>query len=124
VRAAGPPVIAAGWVAPERKEELFADLDCLVVPSQWRDPAPLVVNEARGRGIPVVGAAIGGIPELVDPVCRPLLFPPGDVDALADRLRAYAAEPGAYRPQPAAAPVGWDEHLALVLAAYADAARA
>jgi glycosyltransferase involved in cell wall biosynthesis len=121
VRAAGPPVVAAGWVAPERKEALFADLDCLVVPSEWRDPAPLVVNEARGRGIPVIGADIGGIPELIAPECRPLLFPAGDAGALVSRLRAFAAAPPAYRPEPAAAPLGWDEHLAGVLAAYDDA---
>jgi glycosyltransferase involved in cell wall biosynthesis len=121
VRAAGPPVHAAGWVSAEAKEALFDDLDCLVVPSEWRDPAPLVVNEARGRGIPVVGAAIGGIPELIAPECRPLLFPPGDAGALADRLAMFATGPAAFRPAPAAAPIDWEGHLELVLAAYADA---
>jgi glycosyltransferase involved in cell wall biosynthesis len=122
VQQAGPPVIAAGWVPPARKEALFADLDCLVVPSEWHDPAPVVVNEARGRGVPVIGSAIGGIPELVAPVCAPLLFRPGDADALAARLRTFAADPAAFRPEPEAAPIGWDHHLELVLAAYAGAA--
>jgi glycosyltransferase involved in cell wall biosynthesis len=121
VRAAGGKVIAAGWVPPERKEALLADLDCLVVPSEWQDPAPVVVNEARGRGIPVIGARRGGIPELVAPVNEPLLFPPGDAAALADRLRAFAADPAAFRPEPEAEPLGWERHLDLVLAAYADA---
>lgn len=124
LREAGPPVIAAGWVPPARKEALFADLDCLVVPSEWRDPAPVVVNEARGRGIPVIGARAGGIPELIAPVCEPLLFPPGDVAALAERLRAYAADPAAFRPIAEAAPMDWARHLDLVLAAYADAGAA
>lgn len=123
VRAAGPGVFAAGWVAMDRKEALFDDLDCLVVPSEWKDPAPVVVNEARGRGIPVIGAAIGGIPELIAPECRPLLFPPGDAGALARRFEAFAAAPGRYLPAPAAAPIDWTSHLALVLAAYADARR-
>lgn len=121
VRAAGPPVFAAGWVDAAAKEALLDDLDCLVVPSEWQDPAPLVVNEARGRGIPVVGAAIGGIPELIAPECRPLLFPPTDADALADRLATFAADPAPFRPAPAAAPIDWEQHLDLVLAAYADA---
>jgi glycosyltransferase involved in cell wall biosynthesis len=124
VRAAGPPVVAAGWVGPDRKEALLADLDCLVVPSEWRDPAPIVVNEARGRGIPVIGATAGGIPELVAPVCRDLLFPPGDREALVARLRAFARDPGAFRPRPEAEPSDWPEHLRRVLAAYADAAGA
>ena len=121
VQAAGPRVFAAGWVAAERKEALFDDLDCLVVPSEWKDPAPVVVNEARGRGIPVIGSAIGGIPELIAPECRPLLFPPGDAGALAQRLEMFAASPAPFVAAPAAAPIDWDGHVALVLAAYADA---
>ena len=104
-----------------RKEALLDDLDCLVVPSQWKDPAPVVVNEARGRGIPVIGAAIGGIPELIAPECRPLLFPPGDAGALADRMAAFAAGPERYRPAPEAAPIDWPGHLDAVLAAYGRA---
>ncbi len=121
VRAAGPPVVAAGWVAEDRKESLLADLDCLVVPSQWKDPAPVVVNEARGRGIPVIGASIGGIPELIAAQCRPLLFTPGDAGALADRMQAFAAAPADYRVEPAGAPMDWPGHLDAVLGAYADA---
>jgi glycosyltransferase involved in cell wall biosynthesis len=121
VQAAGPPVVAAGWVDAARKESLLDDLDCIVVPSEWKDPAPVVVNEARGRGIPVIGAAIGGIPELVAPECRELLFPPGDVAALGDRLHRFAAAPARYRPVPEAEPVDWPGHLDGVLAAYEDA---
>jgi glycogen(starch) synthase len=121
VRAAAPSVVAAGWVTEDRKEALLDDLDCLVVPSQWKDPAPVVVNEARGRGIPVIGASIGGIPELIAPECRSLLFAPGDAGALAERMAAFAAAPADFRPEPAAAPVDWPGHLDAVLGAYADA---
>jgi glycosyltransferase involved in cell wall biosynthesis len=121
VRTAGPRVIGAGWVAGERKAALLDDLDCLVVPSEWKDPAPVVVNEARGRGIPVIGAAIGGIPELIAPECAPLLFPAADVGALTDRLAAFAASPARYRPVPEAAPIDWRGHLEAVLTAYAEA---
>ena len=121
VQAAGPPVVAAGWVDAARKEALLDDLDCLVVPSEWKDPAPVVVNEARGRGIPVIGASIGGIPELIAPECRELLFPPGDGAALRERLHAFASDPARFRPQPEAAPVDWAGHLEGVLGAYADA---
>jgi glycogen synthase len=122
VREAGQRVFPAGWVAEDRKVALFDDLDCLVVPSEWDDPAPVVVNEARGRGIPVIGAAIGGIPELIAPECRPLLFPPGDAGALARRLEMFAAAPEQFVPVAEAAPIDWSRHLDLVLAAYSDAA--
>jgi glycosyltransferase involved in cell wall biosynthesis len=118
VRAAGPSVVAAGWVDQERKKTLLDDLDCLIVPSQWKDPAPVVVNEARGRGIPVIGAAIGGIPELMAPECRPLQFPPADAAALADRMVAFAQRPERFRPQPEAAPIDWSVHVEAVLGAY------
>lgn len=123
VRDAAGAVTYAGWLDASEKEALLGSADCVVVPSEWKDPAPVVVNEARARGIPVIGAEIGGIPELVAPECTGLLFPPGDVDALADRLRTFAAEPTRFRPEPAAAPLDWPAHLDGVLEAYGDARR-
>jgi glycosyltransferase involved in cell wall biosynthesis len=111
-----------GWVDDAGKESFFERIDCLVVPSRWRDPAPLVVNEARARGIPVVGARIGGIPELVPPGSEPLLFAPGSVDELADRLRSYATDPARFRPPEHDPLPGWDAHLDEILTAYHDAA--
>ena len=64
---------------PAARERFFRCIDCLVVPSEWDEPAGLVVAEAAARGIPVVGAAIGGIPEYVAPASRHLLFRAGDV---------------------------------------------
>lgn len=124
VAAAGPPVEVRGWLDDAPLDALYAEIDCLVVPSEWEDPAPLVLNEARARGIPVIGARIGGIPELVAPQCEALLFPSGDAAALADRLTRFAADPDPFVPVPAAAPNDWDGHLREVLAAYRDAAGA
>lgn len=113
----------AGWVAGEEKEQLLDRIDCLVVPSEWKDPAPLVVNEARARGIAVIGAQIGGIPELVADASRPLLFPSGDADALTARMQAFVDDPDGYIGPPEAAPSSWPEHLDAVLTAYEDARR-
>lgn len=123
VRAA-PDVEYAGWVGGAAKEELLDRIDCLVVPSEWKDPAPLVVNEARGRGIAVVGAQIGGIPELVADASRALSFPAGEVDALTARLQAFVDDPARYAAPPEAAPSDWPQHLDAVLTAYEDARRA
>lgn len=51
-----------GFVPPS---ELLDAIDILVVPSLWRDTAPLVVLEAAAHGVPVLGAHLGGIPEFV-----------------------------------------------------------
>lgn len=121
VRRAGQGVEYAGWVAGPAKDELLDRADCIMVPSEWKDPAPLVVNEARARGIPVIGSRIGGIPELVAPQWERLLTPPGDARALAERMRAYAADPTGVQAPPAAAPIDWPGHIAEVVRAYTDA---
>jgi glycosyltransferase involved in cell wall biosynthesis len=73
------------WLGHVDPESFFDELDVLVVPSTWHDTAPLVVYEAFGRGVPVIGAARGGIPELVPPECG-WLFDPDAPGALAARL--------------------------------------
>ena len=45
---------------------IYGDLDVLVVPSLWPENSPLVIHEAFMHGVAVVGARVGGIPELVD----------------------------------------------------------
>jgi phosphatidylinositol alpha-1,6-mannosyltransferase len=116
-----PGVDYRGWVDAAGREALYREVDALVVPSEWADPAPLVVNEARARGLAVIGARVGGIPELVAPASEPLLFPPGDAHALAARLRDVAADPGRFAAPREAAPLDWPGHLAGVDRAYADA---
>jgi glycosyltransferase involved in cell wall biosynthesis len=110
-----------GWVDAAGKDALYDEVDAVVVPSEWQDPAPLVVNEARARGIAVIGARAGGIPELVAPASGPLLFAPGDAGELTERLRTFAADPARFAGPPEAAPLDWAGHLAGVTRAYADA---
>jgi len=118
---AAPRTRALGWVDPAERERFFATTDCLVVPSAWKDPAPLVVNEARAHGVPVIAARIGGLPELVPESCQPLLFRPGDAADLAAKVRLFQEDPARYTPGSSPALAGWDEHLAKVLEAYRDA---
>jgi glycosyltransferase involved in cell wall biosynthesis len=118
---AAPRARALGWVSGGEKERFFAELDCLVVPSEWKDPAPLAVNEARGRGLPVIAARTGGLPELVPESCRPLLFRPGDAGDLVDKIRLFVSDPERFAPGPEPVFLGWDEHLAKILEAYRDA---
>lgn len=117
---AGPGVRALGWVDAEAKERFFDGIHCLVVPSEWKDPAPLVLNEAAARGIPVIGARIGGIPEFIAADDQDLLFPSGDVGALRSRLQAFLDRPRSGR-RTGAASGGWPGHLRDIIEAYDDA---
>jgi len=117
----GGGVEALGWVGGDTKEQFFNEIDCLVVPSEWSDPAPIVLNEARARGIPVIGAEAGGIPELISPKAYALLFQSRDAQGLSDRLRMFAAAPADYTSPPELAPLDWTGHLEGLMAAYRDA---
>jgi glycosyltransferase involved in cell wall biosynthesis len=55
--------------------------------------APLAVLEAYAAGRPVIGAANGGIPELIRESETGALFPTGDAAALAETLTRFAALP-------------------------------
>ncbi|MGV9360889.1 glycosyltransferase family 4 protein [Amycolatopsis sp. NPDC003731] len=72
---------------------LLASADALVLPSTM-EQQPLVVAEAMAAGKPVLATATGGVPAMLDVPGGPaFLAPPGDVPALAARLRALFAEP-------------------------------
>jgi glycosyltransferase involved in cell wall biosynthesis len=60
-----------------------ADL-CIV--ASLDENQPLVAQEALACGVPVVGFAVGGIPELVQPGVTGLLAPAEDVRALREAV--------------------------------------
>ncbi|MEU6641081.1 glycosyltransferase family 4 protein [Saccharomonospora sp. NPDC046836] len=67
--------------------ELTARACAVVAPSTWPEAFGLVVVEAMAAGVPVVAAAHGAFPELVDDGETGLLHRPGDATELASALR-------------------------------------
>ncbi len=83
----GPRVSIAAPFETRAVGEAFAALSCIVVPSLWRENAPLCALEARAAGIPVIASRVPGLSEIIQPGVHGQLFPPGDARALADLLR-------------------------------------
>ena len=79
-----------GRLDGEAKEEFFAGLDLLVVPSEWEENAPLVVVEAAVRGLPTVVSDRGGLPETPQAEA----FRARDTAALREAVRRLVETPG------------------------------
>jgi glycosyltransferase involved in cell wall biosynthesis len=79
-RATGTNTVFEGQVDDNRLRELRATAGLAIVPSRSAETFGLAAAEAMAAGLPVVGSAIGALPELLsDPAA---LVAPGDVAAL------------------------------------------
>jgi len=67
--------------------------DCLVCPSRWGEAAGLVNIEAQACGLPVLASRVGGIPEYIQDGRTGFLFPPEDVQQLAEKIRLLHEDP-------------------------------
>ena len=67
----------------------------MVVPSEWYENNPRAVIEAFALGRPVIGARIGGIPELVRHGETGLLFESGHAEDLRTQIDTLLSQPAA-----------------------------
>jgi glycosyltransferase involved in cell wall biosynthesis len=77
-------------------DELFSQVrDCMftVIPSEWYENCPNSVIESFLCGKPVIGAKIGGIPEMVIDNKTGLTFESGNPDNLREKIVALLSEP-------------------------------
>ena len=72
---------------------ILDDIDVLMVPSIWYENAPLVIQEAMLKGIPVITSDIGGMAELVKDGVNGLLFRVGDSDDLREKMEMIIKDP-------------------------------
>ncbi len=88
-----PEAQMMGRIANEEVGRALAESDVIVVPSLWYENSPVVIQEARAAGVPVVAAGHGALAEKVRHGVDGLHFAPGDADALAGALRRLLEEP-------------------------------
>lgn len=75
-----------GFKTGDELQNLIRRARASVYPSEWYENCPFSVMESQLYGTPVIGADIGGIPELIRGNQTGMLYRPGDVDALCDAI--------------------------------------
>lgn len=97
-----PRPVGVAFVSDDEPFVTLAALDVLVVPSRAEGLGSIALV-AQAAGVPVIAAAIGGLPEIVHDGRTGLLVPPGDPEALAAALDRVHAEPAGARARAEAA---------------------
>jgi glycosyltransferase involved in cell wall biosynthesis len=92
-----PGVEYLGMVAGRKKHEMLVAADGLLLPSRPTDVSPLVIPEALGFGIPVLGANAGAVAELIRTGVTGWLCDCEDAIAFSRRVAEISRDPGLIR---------------------------
>jgi glycosyltransferase involved in cell wall biosynthesis len=88
-------VLFTGSRTAQELDQLYGAADVLVHPSRG-ETYGMVITEALARGLPIVAAGVGGVPEALGQVAdgrrAGLLVPPGNPQALVAALRRWLSE--------------------------------
>jgi glycosyltransferase involved in cell wall biosynthesis len=88
-----PQIHWMGAFPHERLGTVLNELDILIVPSQWHENNPRVIQEAFAAKVPVIASDVGGIAEFVEHGVNGLLYPHASVSALRALLERVLDEP-------------------------------
>jgi len=83
-----PNITNVGFQTGEMLETLIREARFTVYPSEWYENCPFSVMESQMYGTPVLGADIGGIPELIREGENGELFESGNVKSLINMIRS------------------------------------
>lgn len=76
-----------GYMSSEQLKGEISKSMFMVIPSEWYENNPMSVIESFALGKPVIGARIGGIPELVKDNETGLTYESGNTSELADKIK-------------------------------------
>jgi len=88
-----PRLALRAAVAPDKVIGIMAEYDLVAIPSRLLETGPLVALEAFAAGVPVLGANLGGIAELVRSGIDGLLVQADDAVAWAAAIARVADNP-------------------------------
>lgn len=81
-----PNVTVAGFLKGKELRDVIKRARFVVFPSEWYDNCPFSVMEAQMYGTPVLAAAIGGTPELIQENKTGELFESGNKEELKNKI--------------------------------------
>jgi len=73
----------------EKPENIFKEIDCLIIPSLINESFGRVIIEAYSYGVPVIGSNRGGIPELIDEGITGYVFYPEIHNSLINTIKNH-----------------------------------
>lgn len=82
-----PNIKNVGFKKGQELDDLIAGADFSILPSEWAENCPFSVMESQSLNTPVIGADIGGIPELIEDGKNGLLFKSGSVEDLKEKIK-------------------------------------
>ncbi|OPX44822.1 glycogen synthase [Ruminiclostridium hungatei] len=82
-----------GFKKGDELKRIIAEALFSIYPSEWYENCPMSVLESQMYGTPVIGSNIGGIPELISDKMDGLLFEPGNVEDLTEKVKYLYEKP-------------------------------
>lgn len=78
-----------GFLNADEMKDVIRKCRFVVVPSIWYENCPYSVMETLAIGKPVIGANIGGIPELIQEAKTGLVYKFDDIEDLANKMKIF-----------------------------------
>lgn len=88
-----PNIQNVGFQSGEALVTLIREANFSIYPSEWYENCPFSVMESQMYGTPVIGADIGGIPELIDENRTGLLYESKNLDQLVGTITSLWNDP-------------------------------
>ena len=82
-----------GYKSGKELTDLVENAYFIIVPSEWYENNPMTIIEGYAAGVPVIGANIGGIPEIIEEGRTGYLFTPADAVDLARAVKVAGSLP-------------------------------
>jgi glycosyltransferase involved in cell wall biosynthesis len=92
-----PEVEYLGVISGEKKHDVLIAADGLLLPTRSTDVSPLVIPEALGYGIPVLGSDAGSVRELIRQGVTGWLCDSSDPDTFSGRIAEISRDPARLR---------------------------